>query len=283
LFIILFIPKLILAQYPIFSQPSTGNVNLNPALAGNDSSARLAVNYRNQWPNLSSNYVTTSLNFYQYLPKLNAYAGIDYLYDNQARGTLQTHVVSAFYSQNININKILIRPSLAFSFGSKKLDGTRLNFGDMIDARRGFVYLWNPEYPSEIKKKYLDFTVGAIANYKNFIIGISSHHNNQPDVGVLGKSKLPRRYGVQFGYTLNLKKISVAPYAYFIKQQNFEMLTVGTNVTFIKHITVGAAYRTSDAVILNVGYQNKWLALNYSYDVLQVLYQLVLVAHTKWA
>ena len=67
----------LIAQDPLFVQPSGGNININPALVGNDSVARLGLICRNQWPALSGNYITTGVNFYQYIPKLNAYAGIN--------------------------------------------------------------------------------------------------------------------------------------------------------------------------------------------------------------
>ncbi len=264
---LLFTVIVVKAQDPIFSQSSIGNVNLNPALAGNDSCARLAINHRNQWPNLSSNFVTSSSNFYQYIPKLNSYAGITYSLDDQARGTLQTSVASLFYSQNINIKKVLIRPSLEIAFGTLNLDITKLNFGNVIDQRRG--YVWNSQTPirPKVLKNYLDFNLGTIIYFKNILVGVSAHHITQPDVGLSGSSKLPLRFGAQLGYQINLKKISIAPYAYFMQQQNFQMITVGTNITLVKHLNLGTAYRSNDVIIFNIGYQNKWLAFTYSYDM----------------
>ena len=255
----------LIAQDPLFVQPSGGNININPALVGNDSVARLGLICRNQWPALSGNYITTGVNFYQYIPKLNAYAGINYLNDNQAHGTLISNNFSVFYSQNINLKKVLFRPSIEVAYGNKKLDATKLNFGDMIDSRRGFV--WDPT-PSQINTSvaYMDFNLGAIAYYKNMLVGVSAHHITQPDVGLEGSSKLPVKYGIQLGYSFVIKKTVLSPFAYFVQQQTFQSLIVGTNVLLFNHLNVALSYRNSSSVISNIGYQNKWFKINYSYD-----------------
>jgi len=265
--IIVFVSRLF-AQNPQFSQTSLGNINLNPALAGNDSCARFGLNYRNQWPNISENDVTISANFYQYIPKLNAYGGINYINDNQARGTLKTNIFSVFYSQNINIKKVLVRPSIEVCFGTKTIDFSKLSFGGVINYNPGTMPQWAPDYNQSIlKKNYLDLNIGTMVYYKNFLFGLSTHHITQPDEGFFGPSKIPIRFGVQFGYTLRLNKISISPFMYYKQQQNFSQITGGVSVLFFKHLNIAFSYRNNDAVILNFGYQNKLIAINYSYDV----------------
>lgn len=258
--------KTLSAQDPIFYQPSLGNINLNTALVGNDSAARLALNTRLQWPNLSGSYTTSSVNFYQFIPKWNAYAGINYINDNQAHGTLVSNKFSIFYSQNINIKKVLFRPSIEFGFGNKKLDATKLNFGDQIDPRRGFDwYSGNPIMNTS--KSYIDLNLGGMFYYKGILAGFSAHHINSPDIGLQGSFKIPIRYGVQLGYTINLKRTTLSPYLFYNQQQNFKLMMVGVNALFFKHLNVTVAYGTNDAVVAGLGYQHKFFKINYSYDV----------------
>lgn len=254
----------IMAQDPIFLQPLETNVNLNPALVGNDSVARLNLIYRNQWPNLAGNFVTPSVNFYQYFPKLNAYAGINCLNDNQARGTLISNNVSIFYSQNINIKQVLFRPSLEIAYGDRKLNTTKITFGDIIDGRYGSV--WPVSQPLTPYKKYVDFNIGTVAYYKKLLVGFSIHHLNQPDIGMQGTYQIPITYGLQFGYHIMINKIVLSPYAIYIKQQNYQSLLIGANALLLNHLNVGLSYRTLSSIICNVGYQNKFFKINYSYD-----------------
>ena len=48
------------AQDPTFTQFYSNPVYLNPALAGSYGCPRISMNYRNEWPQLTGNYVTYS-------------------------------------------------------------------------------------------------------------------------------------------------------------------------------------------------------------------------------
>ena len=248
-----------------FSQSAVGNVNLNPALAGNDSIGRVGIVYRNQWPNLSGNYVTTSVNGYQYISKLNAYAGINYINDNQAN-TFYTNIYSLFYVQNINIKNLLIRPAFELGYGTIRINTSNLTFGDMMDPRRGLYYNSSIDYSTIRLKTYLDYSTGIAAYYKSFLIGFSIHHLTQPDVGFFTSSKLHSRYSFQASYDRKIMRFIISPYIVYQKQQNFSMLTGGVNTLLFKHINIGFAYRNSDAFIAAVGYQNRFIRITYSYD-----------------
>lgn len=253
------------AQDPHFSQPSVGNVNLNPALAGNDSIGRIGIVYRNQWPNLSGNYITTSVNGYQYISKLNAYAGINFMNDNQAN-TLYSNNFTLFYGQNFHIKNLLIRPAIEISYGNKKIDWAKLNFGDDIDYRRGFITAPPINYNNTTTRDYVDINLGLATYFKSFLLGASVHNITQPDVGLLSASKLPMRFGLQLGYQLNLNKISISPYFILQEQQNFNTLITGINTLLFKHVNLGFAYRNNDAVIGTLGFQNRFIRITYSFD-----------------
>ena len=256
----------LMAQDPIFLQPLETNVNLNPALVGNDSVTRLNLIYRNECPNLTRNFVTGSANFYRYIPKLKAYAGITYLNDNQNRGLLISNNVSIFYSQNIKINQVLIRPSFEFAFGQRVLDRSKILFGATTVYRYGFV--WNSqEYIPTPNKSNIDFNFGTIVYYKKLFVGFSIHHITEPDIGLQGVKKLPTRYGLQFGYEFTVKKVVLSPYAVYFRQEKYLSILIGTNALLFNHLNVGLAYRNQSYVVSNVGYQNKFFKINYSFDL----------------
>ena len=48
------------AQDPTFTQFYANPLYLNPAFAGSNGCPRFALNYRNEWPQLTGNYVTYS-------------------------------------------------------------------------------------------------------------------------------------------------------------------------------------------------------------------------------
>lgn len=64
LFLLICISKTLYAQDPYFSQYYSSPLTFNPALTGYFNGAhRLAINYRNQWANISSPYQTGAVSF----------------------------------------------------------------------------------------------------------------------------------------------------------------------------------------------------------------------------
>ncbi|MDG2152777.1 MAG: type IX secretion system membrane protein PorP/SprF, partial [Crocinitomicaceae bacterium] len=54
------------SQDPTFTQFFSNPIYLNPALAGSSGCPRVSMNYRNEWPQLTGNYVTYSAAFDTY-------------------------------------------------------------------------------------------------------------------------------------------------------------------------------------------------------------------------
>ena len=57
----------VFAQDPTFTQFYANPLYLNPAFAGSNKCPRISMNYRNEWPNLSGNYVTYSASYDKYV------------------------------------------------------------------------------------------------------------------------------------------------------------------------------------------------------------------------
>jgi hypothetical protein len=129
------------SQDPTFTQFYSNPVYLNPALAGSTGCPRIALNYRNEWPQLTGNYVTYSAAFDTYAKSISGGIGIIALHDQQGQGTIQTSMIGGVYSYNLKVNR---KFSLMFgaraAYFQKFLDWDKLTFGDMIDARRGHVF-----------------------------------------------------------------------------------------------------------------------------------------------
>lgn len=252
----------VFSQDALFSQPFVGNVNFNSALAGNDTSARFASNYRYHWNEFGRPNATSSINFYQYIPKLNAYGGVNFLNDNQ-RNQLKKNSFSLFYNQNLKIGKVLFRPSIELGYVKTTLDLTGYIYGDMIHPQTGFA----PTTEEKLKftSKYLNLNLGGIFYFKNLLVGFSMH---QPYLlNVSGNSKLPIRYNWQLSYAFNFEKFRLSPYCIVdIQKHNDPNIIIGLDVLIKKHFNFALATRFDDAIILNFGYQNKFFALNYSYD-----------------
>jgi type IX secretion system PorP/SprF family membrane protein len=257
------------AQDAIFTQFYSNPLYLNPAFAGTNYCPRICMNYRNQWPNLSGTYVTYSASFDRFVPVLAGGVGLLVVTDDQARGTLKTTMASFMYSYRIEVNReVFINAALQATYFQKKLDRGRLNFGDMIDARRGFVWNTNEIIPNQTKSN-ADFSAGFLLNAPKYFFGFAAHHITQPDEGLLGVSRLPAKFTIHGGAKFELGERSgeyLQPNILFQQQGKFTQLNLGLYYNKDPFIA-GLWYRTGDAVIALIGLQNNYFKFGYSYDV----------------
>ena len=257
------------AQDVQFTQFYANPLYLNPAFAGTVRCPRICMNYRNQWPNLSGTYVSYSVSYDQHVDALSGGIGLLVTQDDQARGTLKTTQASLVYSYLITPSReFSIRMALQAGFFQKTLDKTKLNFGDMIDPKRGFVWNTNEQIPSQTKTN-LDFSAGVLGYSKKYFFGAAVQHITQPEEGLQGNSKLPFKITGHAGAVIPLEKgseSSISPNILFQQQQNFTQLNLG--VYFTRGSFVGGLwYRNSDAFIVLLGIQTDHLKIGYSYDV----------------
>jgi type IX secretion system PorP/SprF family membrane protein len=257
------------AQDPQFTQFYANPLYLNPAFAGTARCPRISMNYRNQWPNLSGNYVTYSVAGDLHVDALAGGLGILVTTDDQAHGTLKTTNASLIYSYQAVINReFSLKFGLQATYMQKSLDAQNLHFGDMIDARRGFVWNTQEAIPSP-NKSNADFSAGVLGYSKNYFFGFAAHHINQPDEGLLGQSKLPAKFTAHAGAIISLEKGNesyLSPNILFQSQQKFNQLNLG--LYYVKGpFVAGLWYRNADAVIALIGIKNDNFQAGYSYDV----------------
>ena len=257
------------AQDPQFTQFYANPLYLNPAFAGTARCPRICMNYRNQWPNLSGKYVTYSFSADTHLDALAGGVGLLVNTDDQANGTLKTTNISLLYSYQAVINReFSLKFGLQGTYLQKSLDVNSLHFGDMIDARRGFVWNTKEAIPSP-NKRNADFSVGMLGYSKRYFFGFAANHITQPDEGLLGLSKLPAKFTAHGGVIIPLEKGNesyLSPNILFQQQQKFTQLNLG--LYYVKGpFVAGLWVRAGDAVIALIGIQNDNFKCGYSYDV----------------
>ena len=128
------------AQDPHFTQFYANPIYLNPAFAGSHRCPRIIFNYRNQWPNISGTFVTTSFSYDMRVEAVSGGIGFHFLNDRAGLGTMGITRFSGIYAYQLAVTREF---SMAFGFeatyGQKKLDWSKLTFGDQIDPKYGFI------------------------------------------------------------------------------------------------------------------------------------------------
>jgi type IX secretion system PorP/SprF family membrane protein len=263
------------AQDPTFTQFYANPLYLNPAFAGSHGCPRFALNYRNEWPKLSSNYVTYSASYDQYFKNISGGIGVLATHDQMGSGTINTSMLGLIYSYHLKVNR-----KFSMLFGAraawyqKFLDWDKLNFGDQIDPRRGFIYQTGDVPRGNGSRGFFDASAGMVGFSKRFFFGFAAHHLNRPNESVIvGDSPMPMRFtghmgaeipiGTQSKYNNNT---SIMPNVIYQYQQGFMELNIGT---YIKYgaFNAGAWFRNRDAFILTIGINTGTFKVGYSYDV----------------
>lgn len=257
------------AQDPLFTNTSQSLINLNPSFAGSNGGMRVQSGYRDQWYNLTGSYKTFSTDVDVYIKPMRGGLALSYMRDDQSNGTLVTDRISLTYAQHLSLldSKLKIIPSFQITGFQKTLDNSKLNYGGMIDPRRGFV--WSPAQQTSgySKRSNLDFSSGLIINYKHFYIGTSMFHITQPDEGIYGLSKLPYRISIFTSYNLTIGENALLYAIYrFEKQQNFTNHQLNFNALLLKHVIVGTGIRTNSSVNAIVGYRHNYFTLSGCYE-----------------
>lgn len=268
--------KTTFGQDPIFTQFYSNPIYLNPAFAGSRVCPRFALNYRNEWPNISGNFVTKTAAYDQKVESLFGGLGIIILTDNAAK-TLKTTRVSAVYAYNQAITRQLsINFGLEATYFQKSLDWNKLTFGDMIDPRRGFVYPTN-DLSRGGTSSGVDFSAGIIGYTEKLFFGFATHHLTEPNESLMSSIDvpLPRRYTAHAGAVLPLEggkgrysKVDdfISPNIIFTQQGTFQQLNMGLYVKK-SSLTCGVWYRNKDAFIVAVGLESEYVKVGYSYDI----------------
>ncbi|MGL4599431.1 MAG: PorP/SprF family type IX secretion system membrane protein [Bacteroidia bacterium] len=258
------------AQDPEFTQFYANPLYLNPAFAGTARCPRICMNYRNQWPGISGTFVTYSASYDQHIDGIAGGVGLLFTNDRAGQGTINTTNISGMYSYQLNITReFSMKFGIQATYAQKSVDWSKLNFGDMIDPRRGFIYNTN-EVPNVTSRSNVDISTGILGYSRRYFFGFAWHHITQPDEGFLGVSKLPSKYTGHAGMVIPIGgrygESSFSPNVLFQKQQDFQQLNLG--MYFTKGSLVGGAwYRGRDSFILLLGIQQDLFKLGYSYDL----------------
>jgi len=264
----------VFAQDPTFTQFYSNPLYLNPALTGATGCSRFSFNYRNEWPQLTGNYVTYSAAYDSYVKDIKGGLGFLAMYDQQAEGTISTTMIGGIYSYNLKINrKWSFNMGVRAAYIQKYLDWDKLTFGDMIDPRRGFIYQTG-DVPRGGKRGLFDASAGAVIFGKYFYGGVAAHHMNQPDESmILGTSKLPMRITIHAGGTVPIGRrgrytdgTTIKPAIIYQYQNGFQELNIGGYLNY-ERLNIGVWYRNKDAMVFIIGLKADKFRIGYSYDL----------------
>ena len=281
------------SQDPQFSQFYANPLYLNPALAGGALAPRATINYRNQWPSLSANFVTTSFGADVFLPNYNSGVGVLVTMDSQGLGNLKSTDIALQYSYQIQLNDVTsLRLGIQGGFASRKLDYFGLTFGDQYD--NGGLTGRPSDDPFALggpNVNYADFGSGLMLYSDWYWAGISAHHLNRPNQAFssISEARLPVKTSFQAGLRIPFagytflgdeidKEKTISPAIMYKKQGKYDQFDAGLYAT-IEPLVLGVWYRgipfkkyeqninNHEALVFLAGYRQDKFSIGYSYDL----------------
>jgi len=202
LILFLLFVKTSFGQDPNFSQFFVSPLTLNPALTGKfNGDFRVAGNYRDQWPEISKAFITSTISFdmnilRSKLSDLDSWGvGVMAMTDKTANGALSGNFISISTAYHKGIDEDgLHQISVGFqgTYSNKRLDGTKLNFLDELDQNGGWTIPSSEIIDNrQVNTSHFDFAVGALYNgstdgVNNFYFGASGYHLNRPKESFTG-------------------------------------------------------------------------------------------------
>lgn len=291
---ILFFPLILLlsltcliteAQDPQFSQFYANPYTLGPSFAGTTNGGRASLMYRNQWPDLPKQFVSSIFSVDYFLPNYQSGAGIFFMKDQAGEGSLSTTSFGLQYNYLIDINRFLtFRPGLQVSKNQRAVDVSKLTFVDQLSFS-GNREVTSTNRVSE-KIDYVDFSTSLLLMHPAFWVGFSINHLTTPNQSLFneGQSTLPRKLKVYGGvkkYNRSWKKRRKDEnfsFAFLYKSQaNYDQLDIGLYWN-VDPFILGLWYRglpgikstdgkiNQDAVVILVGVHRNSYKIGYSYD-----------------
>jgi len=280
LFILLIVSFHGLGQDVIFSQFHGNLIYHNPAFAGSADYNRLSINYRNHWPELSSDFVTYSASYDQPVELLHGGIGVHLFNDNLGDGTLRIFSAAFIYTYHLQVTReFFVFAGFQASVNQNRLASDNLIFEDMIDPFRGVV-VQTGENIHGYQKIYPDFAVGFLGIYKELYGGITIHHLAKPGISEnpVDECRLSRKYSVHLANNFYLKgtpnragAIILTPNLLFQQQHHYQHLNYGF-VLAREPVSLGVWFRHDFAFSNNsaifgasVNYHN--ISVSYTYDM----------------
>ncbi len=277
------------SQDPEFTQYYAAPIYTNPAMAGNafcnnSNAGRASINYRNQWPQLPGTYRTTAFSMDQHIDDISGGLGVLLTRDAAGAGNLTTTTASLIYAYVMPVNQrqtFFIRAGIEGTFAQRSIDFERLLWGDMIDPIRGFVLNTSEVLASE-RRSYANFASGLVGYSERFYFGFAVHNLVEPKPSFYesdaANARIPRRYTFHSGTVIPLDRrrdaqSTFSPNILFMNQLNFTQLNLGFYlnkgplVTGLWFRQAFGTFKTSDALMMMVGFRKDKFKFAYSYDI----------------
>ncbi|MEW6467356.1 MAG: PorP/SprF family type IX secretion system membrane protein [Bacteroidota bacterium] len=264
-FLFLLLPSYALSQesFSLFSQ---NPLTVNPAFAGSSNSLRLCSGYRNYWPEVFGDEISYTFSADYYLAALRSGIGLRYFSDGPAAsyGPYRNDRAGLGWAFRIPLFKdadkrpiAILQPAVEYVYGIRRIDTAGMSCG------------WPCTPLTRTRVDYHDLSVGLLFYTRNFFLGASVNHLNDPDVAFSGNYKLPLAYTVHASGIIRFedskRDFFIEPRSLLSGQQDHSRIQMGVALHW-NGVFLGADYRTNAALLFQLGVRMAGCTLAYLYE-----------------
>jgi type IX secretion system PorP/SprF family membrane protein len=280
------IPIKIIAQDASFSQNYASPLYLSPSFAGLTEGSRVALNYRDQWPNIPSTYRTMSFAFDHYFSDYKSGVGLLYYRDDQGKGLLIDQNIGVLYAYEIYISdRVMVRPGIQFKFAQTLLDPSKGSLSSQLSPSTGGQVSGGGIVTERKQTNKFDAASSLMIYSNTYWGGVTIDHLVKSDVGFtdiesIRKVKITALAGYKWIYRPGRRGMpdqSVSFAINYRKQQTFNQLDFGTYWVY-NPIELGLWYRgipgrnyaglpNTDALVAILGVHLGNTRIGYSFDL----------------
>ncbi|RAI86950.1 PorP/SprF family type IX secretion system membrane protein [Algoriphagus yeomjeoni] len=264
------VSSLMAQQDPQFTQYMYNGMYYNPAFAGKDGGLRFSALHRSQWLNYTTSTgqggapVTQLVSGQGRIEGRNIGYGLTIVNDRiGATSNLEINLQGAYHKK---LNRSTLSVGAYFGMFSSALD-----YGELIVVNP------EPNLPVAGKESQLNFNFGAglLLDARNYYIGLSSRHINEPNFDFGDGSyanQLKNHSYLLLGYRFRPVGQLVIEPSFLLKSVSFNNFSYEASViaTHQNKISGGIGFRGEESVSLILGYtllKDNSLKLGYAFDL----------------
>ena len=266
--VVLYSPETNAQQDAQFTQYMYNGLFYNPAFAGKEKGYNFSALHRTQWANYSGANgpapITQLLTASGSLDNTNLGYGLSFVNDNIGPTTNQEINISLGYHLRLRRGVLSLGASGGVFSSTLKYDELNLVNPD-------------PAVPAAGRETQMNFNVGfgAIYDQRNFYVGVSSRHLNEPGFdfgeGAIGNQLRNHSY-LNAGYRIRTFAFWTFEPSFLLKTVSFNNFSYDLSViaTHNQKVSAGLAYRGEESVSLLVGYsllRDNSLRIGYAFDL----------------
>ena len=270
-------------QLPLFSQYLYNKFLINPAVAGSDGYTSVSLTAREQWVGYAGAPRTFSFSWQTrmlkksfilkqtkvkraiYRPKSDGKVGFGGYIFSDKNGLIQRTGFQVAYAYHMWLQKnTQLSFGLAFTGYYYKIDETQINFEDPNE----------PWMNNNLRRGIFvpDLTFGAYLLNANYSLGFSADQLSEASAKIGGSAyknfSMSRQYYLFGSYDFSLSSITIIQPSFLLKmsEQIKPQADIGATYIYNQGFWVGLAYRTSGALIANIGVKFQNMFFGYAYD-----------------